>query len=137
MGISIRIEIAAVLGMLQRASDLDTEVLLDLGAEFLLSRIQQRFRAEVAPNLEPWVPSRAALREGRKTLYRTGRLFHSIAVEGSGSVERDIAPGVPYAIRHQLGLGVLARPFMGTNSEDEQMLVDLIQTRAQQMLAGE
>lgn len=137
MEISLEIAYTTVLARLQTLNNgLKRDVLLEV-SEYLLEQIQKRFLAETDPEGRPWVPSRAAIREHRRTLYDTHRLFHSIAIEDIFGDARQIATDVPYAIKHQLGIGVIARPFMGVTAADEQAAVDLITKRIRERVGGE
>lgn len=136
MDVSLEVSFSTVLARLQSAEEgFKTDILLEI-SNFLLDRIQKRFLAEKSPDGTPWVPSRAAIREGRRTLYKSGRLFHSIAVEDRHGDAREISTDVPYAIKHQLGIGVIARPFMGVTSEDEKAAVEMVTKKVMEAFGG-
>lgn len=135
MQIDLQIEFSEALQRLQTAERrLDKNKLLEEGANYLLARIEARFLAQVAPDGTPWIPSQAAIREHRRTLFKTGRLFYSLAVEDQVGDTRAVGTDVPYALKHQLGIGVIARPFLGTNAADEAGVTALIQRRVGEMI---
>lgn len=92
--------------------------ILDESEAILLNRIRARFLSEEGPDNKPWMKSKAALKEGRKTLFKTGTLFHSIQAFKRGRNERAIGTDVYYAVYHQFGKGDAHRPFLGFNDED-------------------
>lgn len=112
--------------------------ILDEAGALLLSRIRQRFLAEVDPNGKPWFPSNAAIWRKKRgygggTLFDTGRLFHSIQLHKVGD-DREISTDVPYAPDHNFGIGQVLRPFMGYSAEDVDLMERLIVLRIQQAL---
>lgn len=122
----IGVEVSSEVGKWLRksAESLDYDKILDDAAELLLDRIQTRFMAEVDPDGKPWLPSRAAIRERRPTLYKTGKLFRSIRILPERGMERHIASvGVPYAIKHQEGIGVVKRRFLGFDRKGQDLKV--------------
>jgi phage virion morphogenesis protein len=132
--------VLAILQALDKA--LDTTEILDEGAAVLLARNRQRFLAQVDPDNQPWPPSKAALKraltgKGGGTLFRTGRLFHSIQLARSTFSERFIGTDVPYAKYHQdRSQYPSARIFMGFNEDDVSVLNRLVIRRVQNGLAG-
>jgi phage gpG-like protein len=124
MAFSVRLRLDAA-PALQAVADVEqrlthlTPVLEDI-RERLLRSVQQNFAAGGRPM--PWKPSRRALSEpGGKTLIKTGILKNSI----TGQVERNavrIGTNISYAPKHQFGLGVVARPFLLVQVEDEQYI---------------
>jgi phage gpG-like protein len=98
---------------------------LDKAAAVLLNRQRTRYRDQIDPNLVPWIPSKASLRRrllgGTGTLWKTGRLFHSIQLHRVGENDRAISTDVPYARFHQTGQGVTMRMFLGFNADDQSM----------------
>lgn len=118
--------------------DYEEEDIIQGAAELALSRVLSRFRKEVDPDGRPWVPSAAAIREHRPTLQDTLRLYRSIRIyPGDDSESRNIETrGVPYAVKHQNGIGVIQRRFMGFDQagEDERAIVEYIEGRVNQIL---
>lgn len=122
--------------------------ILDEAEAVLLNRIRTRFLAETDPDGKKWEPSKAALKRkaggytwsnGRKvtgtgTLFASGVLFHSIQAFASSPTSRDIATDVPYARRHQYGIGVEVRPFLGFSDLDGKVIERLIALRVQGIL---
>lgn len=109
-------ELRDKLKALQKA--LNVTDILDESEAILLNRIRARFLSEEGPDNIPWVKSKAALDEGRKTLFKTGTLFHSIQAFKRGRNGRAIGTDVHYAVYHQFGQGPAHRPFLGFNDED-------------------
>jgi hypothetical protein len=113
---------------------LDTEAILDEGAAVLFNRQRTRFLQQVAPTGIPWLPSFAAIRHRRATLYDTGKLFRSIQLFASGPNQRSIgtdvtdSEGFPYGEALQYGWGNLVpREFLGFNEdEDVPYMLDLV-----------
>lgn len=56
-----------------QAAGRDTEPLMLAIAQTMMQSTQRRFDAQRAPSGAPWTPSKAALKEGRKTLIKTRR----------------------------------------------------------------
>lgn len=114
------------------SDQLDVDEIMDDGAQFMLDRLLTRFLAEKDPDGKPWPPSRAAIREHRRTLYKSGRLFRSIhIVPGNGETRFIRSDGVPYAEKHQFGIGVIQREFLGFDRKgtDHLALSNFIQQR--------
>lgn len=116
----------------------------------LTENARLRFSDEVSPDLIPWKPSKRAINQGGKTLRDTGNLLASITHE---VLSDGVAYGtnVPYATTLHFGatikasgseyltfrvpgggwakkreVEIPARPFIGLDTEDKQMVVDLI-----------
>lgn len=118
---------------------LDSTVMLDEAGALLLNRIRTRFLAETDPFGVKWIPSQAAIRRRKKkgtgTLFRSGRLFHSIQLAGSGPNERVIKTDVPYGKHHQFGTPKLpVRMFLGFNDPDARAVERLLQLRLNKIL---
>jgi len=116
---------------------LDTEAMLDDTMTLLLSRIRKRFLAEEAPDGTKWIESTSGARRrakgGTGTLFDTGRLFHSIQAHTKGPNYRAISTDVPYARKHQEGLGgEVKRVFLGFSTEDESLVHKLIARRIEE-----
>ena len=111
-------------------------------AEVVLSHTQERFHQEYSPDGVPWLPSRAAIEEGRHTLFKGGYLFDALE-DTSGDDFAAVgvqATGGParYAAIHQFGgtirprraralktpfgprgsVTMPARPFLGIEERD-------------------
>lgn len=98
--------------------------ILDESEAILLNRIRARFLAEQNPNNLQWKRSQAAIKENRKTLFKTGTLFHSIQAYKIGRNTRSIGTDVFYAKYHQFGTPTLPiRAFLGMN-EDDLMIIE-------------
>jgi phage gpG-like protein len=85
-----------------------SELLDSIGALWL-SRLRKTFIEGKAPDGTPWVESAAARRRAaagltaKKTLFDTGKLYHSIQLFRIGPSKRRIATDVTYAGKHQYG----------------------------------
>ena len=117
----------------------DTTAILDEAGAVLLNRIRTRFLAEEDPDNVKWIPSKAAIKRrakgGTGTLFKTGRLFRSIQLAGTGPNQREINTDVPYASKHQLGLdGLPKRVFLGFNENDAHIIERLLKIRAKRIL---
>ena len=137
VGISGTDTLSEKLAIVQEALDIDK--VADQGAALLLHRIRERFLKQVGPDKIPWVPSFAALRRARTgrgggTLFNTGRMFHSIQVFTMGPGSRDIGTDVPYAPKHNFGIGQIRRQFLGFNDDDVTAVTDAIIFKVQQAL---
>lgn len=109
---------------------LDRREILDESGAVLLNIIRTRYRAEVSPEGEKWKRSKAAIREGRATLFRTGRLFHSLQLSSSGPDSRTIGTDVPYGKYHQFGTKkMVRRMFLGFNDRDAEIIEALLVAR--------
>lgn len=114
---------------------LNVTEILDESEAILLNRIRARFLAETDPDNKPWRKSKAALVEGRATLFKTGTLFHSIQAFKRGVDERAIGTDVFYARFHQFGKGPMLRPFLGFNGEDLTIIEFRVVQRIKEALA--
>lgn len=134
------LEIIGLEGVLNKVgkliSAIDQVEILDEAEAILLNRTRGRFLAEVDPDGVAWRPSYAGMRRrargGTGTLFDTGRLFHSIQAYRVGANERDIGTDVPYGRKHQLGIGVVQRRFLGISQED----LSIITARVVQRVTG-
>lgn len=121
---------------------LDTTEILDESAAILLARNRRRFLRQVDPDEQPWPQSKAALKraltgKGGGTLFKTGRLFHSIQLARSTFSDRFIGTDVPYAKYHQdRSAYPSARVFMGFNDSDVSVVNRLVIKRIKDGLAG-
>ena len=118
------------------ASKVNTNEMLDAAGAMLLNRTRQRYLAELNPDKVPWLPSKAGLKRrlmgGTGTLFKTGRLFHSIQLHKVSNNERSISTDVPYAKFHQWGI----RKFLGFNNEDQHMFTRVVETMLARALAN-
>ncbi|MDJ0705110.1 MAG: phage virion morphogenesis protein [Leptolyngbyaceae cyanobacterium MO_188.B28] len=115
----------------QRTSNL-RPVLAEIGEE-MLRRTDLRFEREEDPSGVKWRPLSArtiAWKQANsrilKRLQSTGRLRASITYR----VESDrviIGTNVSYAYKHQLGVGVPQRQFLGINQADEDEIIAILQ----------
>jgi phage gpG-like protein len=106
------------------------EVLFEETHAILLNRIRTRFRDGTDPHGIPWVESMAAKKRkslgiGNKTLFDTGRLFHSIQAY-KNKTGYAIGTNVPYAVYHQRGEGQVTRVFLGFSSDDSDIIKSLL-----------
>lgn len=114
---------------------LDVTEILDESETILLNRIRTRFLAETDPDGNKWVPSKRALRTGGKTLFLTGRLFHSLQAYAKGLDTRAIGTDIPYAPKHQYGLdGLPVRAFLGFNDDDLSVVEKRVMQRVEEAL---
>lgn len=127
-------EAGVQLKLLRLAQAINEPGVLDEAGAFLLNVMRQRYRAEVNPDNEKWVPSKAAIRESRRTLFDTGRLFHSIQLYATGQNERAIGTDVPYAKYHQNPVSGIKRQFLGFNENDAELTERLLIRRIQRFL---
>lgn len=127
--------------LLQVERSLAGEGLLDELGAALLNRQRTRFLDEVDPDEVPWIPSRAGERRRARgdtgTLFDTGRLFHSIQLVTTGPNERLIQTDVPYAERHQEGIGVIKRMFLGFGDSDVEFTNLFIEATLVELLGGQ
>ncbi len=139
---------AALNRLVLDASD-KAELFNEIGIN-LVENARLRFSDEVSPDLIPWKPSHRAVNQGGKTLRDTGNLMASLTHE---VLSNGVAYGtnVPYATTLHFGatikasgtdyltfrvpgggwakkreVEIPARPFIGLDTEDEQVVVDLI-----------
>lgn len=124
--------------------------LLDQIGINMVENTRLRFGDQVSPDGQAWAPSLRAINEGGETLRDTGHLLGSFAHQASGD---SVAWGtnVPYAMPLHFGATIQAvngpylkfkvpggawaqkkevtlpaRPFLGMDSDDEQLVVDII-----------
>jgi phage virion morphogenesis protein len=120
-------------------SALATREILDASGAFTLHRIRERYLRQEAPDGTTWVESYAAKRRKAKgkdggTLFDTGRLFHSITLGRATKNTRSIFTNVPYGRRHQHGLGIIKRKFLGFNESDELGVEALLRAKIKGLL---
>ena len=117
--------------------ELDTERLEDEASAILLNRIRTNFLAERDPEGNPWKPSKAGIarraKGGTGTLYKTGNLFRSIQLSAKGS-SRAIGTNVAYGEKHQLGIGVEQRIFLGVTQADAELYEKFLLKRIKKAL---
>lgn len=125
---------------------LDNQDILDEAGAFFLGRVRTRYLSEVAPNGNPWAPSKAAIDRrlggGSGTLFDTGRLFHSIQLSAESSNDlRVISTDVPYAPFLHFGFihwkskqQVGPWPFMGLSAEDADIFSRLLKLRVEKAI---
>lgn len=115
----------------EMGQDLSDNRVADAATALVLDANRKRFLAETDPDDQPWVPSKAGAarraKGGTGTLFDTGTLFHSIqAFRASGGVA-EIGTNVPYARKHQEGIGVEKRVFLGISENDTERVLDLVE----------
>lgn len=136
--ISFEIDDSEVRRILDRIGEIDGDVpyLLQSIGEAVESHVQTRFEEERGPD-GPWPPSLRALETGGKTLTKDGLLGNSMTVQLSADgTEVQVGTNTPYANIHQFGgragrnLASLipARPFLGIDDEQEDVIRDAIRT---------
>lgn len=119
---------------LEKAVNVDD--VADQAAAIVLNRTRTRFLDQVDPDGHQWPESYAAkhrreIGRGGGTLFDTGRLFHSIHVDHRGPGDRAVTTNVPYAGKHNYGIGVVRRTFMGVNADDQAIIRALLIKRLQ------
>lgn len=131
-------EVEVALGRISAA--LDPVGILDEASALVLNRIRARFKAETDIEDRPWAPLKRKtvlerIRKGfgpRPILFRTGNLYHSIQLSRLGETSREIKTDVEYAGYLQFGGEHLpARPFLGINQQDIDLVTALIVRRVQ------
>lgn len=97
--------VRAMLGRLAGFGDGPLFPALDAIGEAMVSATQMRFHDQHGPGGVPWPPSKAALREKRKTLIKTARLVSSITHNLLRGAESGVEWGtnVVYAAMMQMG----------------------------------
>jgi hypothetical protein len=118
----------------------DTTPVLDEAAAVLYNRMRTRFLQQVDPAGIPWLPAFAAKKTGRNTLFKTGKLFHSLQLYADSPDSRAIgsnvtsSKGFPYGMAHQYGWGKLPpRVFLGFSvSQDVPWVLQLVQKRLEE-----
>ncbi len=137
-GASITFDSQVVLDTLRRAADAidDPElVLMDVG-EYLLIAHQARFDAQISPDGTPWAALRpryarrkARLRPGKPILQFDGLLRGTMRYSVDEGTLR-FGTDRPYGARQQFGdglgdSGIIARPWLGVSSSDEDQILQL------------
>ncbi len=110
--------VAAVLGQL---ADFDPAPAYDEMGQYLVSEVQQLFRASTAPDGTPWKPSRRAALAGGKTLVDRGHLRDSYTSEVTAE-GLSVGSGDKRARIHQHG-GVIrpvSAPYLMFRGADDQ-----------------
>lgn len=94
----------------------------------LKNSTRARFFFSKEPDGDTWVPSKAAEKEGRRTLVKSGRLRDSVATNVIGDkIEIGIPSSTIYGKKFQLGEdGQIKREFLGVSNEDERTIVTII-----------
>lgn len=109
---------------------IDRDKILDEATALMLNVMRQRFQAQKDPDNISWIPSKAAQRENRNTLFKTGRLFRSIQAFKTSEDERAIGTDVPYAVYHQKANPPrIRRAFLGFNDGDAALTEELLRRR--------
>lgn len=156
MSIAVRITTrsSGLLGVLSRlALDPDDKSdLLDVIGINMVENTRLRFSDQVAPDGTAWEPSLRAINEGGDTLRDKGVLLNSIThAQDANGVEW--GTNVPYALPLHFGatihavngpylkfkvpggawaqkaeVTIPARPFLGMDSDDEQLVIDIIES---------
>lgn len=156
MSLGVRINIpddSAVLSALSQLalSGSDKTALLDEIGINLVENARLRFIDQTDPDGNPWKQSARAAAQGGETLRDTGRLMNSIT-HSVGSDFVEYGTNVAYAMPLHFGAEIRAvnapylkfkiagrwanvkevtlpaRPFIGLSTEDEQLVVDIIET---------
>lgn len=113
-------------------ADMDTSTLMPRLGEYLQRSVQDRFKAQAAPDGTPWetLAPRTAKRKkynANKVLTERGFLRRGIhyQVTAPGTVE--VGSNLVYAATHQFGRGnIPARPFLGLSTHDEQEIFAIV-----------
>jgi len=88
----------------------------------LMRSIMRNFRVGGRP--DKWKPSQRAILTGGTTLVKSGQLKRSI----NPSATREsviIGTNIEYARKHHYGIGVIARPFMVIQEEDDVEILEI------------
>ena len=100
--------------------------------QFLLASIDLGFENETNPDGIPWKPNSPGIRRYKqskgyilKVLQATGRMRASINYRVSGN-ELTVGTNVSYAYKHQLGIGVPKREFLGISEENNKAIVSIL-----------
>jgi phage virion morphogenesis protein len=128
------IEVELKYSDLLAALTIDTTAIVEQVSKALLENTLARFKAEMSPTGVKWVPSKAAIRRKAKgisggTLYNTGALFSSIKIVGRGVKGSSIVSTSPYASKHQFGIDVIAREFLGVSDSDISTVNNILKAR--------
>lgn len=132
---------------IQIATGNTTEV-LDQAAAIILNRVRSRFLEAKDPEGVMWPASQGAKDRasplgqtvGAKTyldgltLFRSGKLFHSIKAGKPSKNSRSIFTNVIYAKAHNEGIGQVKRVFLGFSTGDVDILFKLAQKRLDEAL---
>lgn len=132
---------------IQLATGNTTEV-LDEAAAIMLNRIRGRFLEAKDPDGNMWPASQGAKDRatplgqtvGTKTyldgltLFRSGKLFHSIKAGKPSNSSRSIYTNISYGKYHNDGLGQVKRVFLGFSTQDVDILFKLAQKRLDEAL---
>lgn len=94
----------------------------------LKNTTRARFFFSKDPLGRGWIPSRAALREHRRTLVKSGRLRDSIDSDVVGdNIEIGIPRATIYGKKFQLGEdGQEKREFLGVSEQDKKIIMKII-----------
>lgn len=116
----------------------DPQEILDQGSTIMLNRIRGRFLDTKNPDGTTWPESEASKRRkksGRdgKTLFNTGKLFHSIQPRKPSKYSRSIYTDKPYASYHNEGVGQVKRIFLGFSEGDVNVLLLLVKRRLEEL----
>jgi phage virion morphogenesis protein len=105
-----RAQLGRAAGGLERLSRVlgDLWSTMDKIGAYLVSSVQRRFQAGVAPDGSPWVPSIRAATQGGKTMMLSGQLAASLAHE-AGRDQVEVGSNKVYAGIHQLGGTIFAK----------------------------
>jgi len=123
---------AQLIALFNRVASADITRAMDSAGAVLLNRIRIRFLKQVNTEGQPWKPSYGSILRKQTgqdggTLFDTGALFHSIQLSAPAPNERMISTDIPYAKKHQEGLGEEKREFLGISKEDSQVITAVLQ----------
>lgn len=108
-----------------------TQPLNEIG-QYLLASIDLGFENETNPDGIPWKPNSPGIRAYKKSkgyilkvLQATGKMRGSInyAVSGNRLV---VGTNVSYAYKHQLGVGVPKREFLGISEVNNKAIIEIL-----------
>lgn len=134
-------ELQETLKRLQEVVD-DLEPTMQQIGEYLLIATDARFEKEISPDGRKWQPlSRMAIEEKKATgkilkiLQRTGLMRSRIAYQ---TTKDSVTLGVndEKAAKHQLGIGVPKREFIGISEQDRQEILLIIEDSIQDAING-
>ncbi len=159
MSVTYRIEIddrqvQSALDRLIAAGQSPREIMRDIAA-YGESSTRDRFKEGVAPDGSAWKPSWRVQERGGKTLIDSGRLVNSITSD-SGDDYAEWGSNAIYAAIHQAGgeirpktakslffrtpggegrklqkVTIPARPYLGINEQDEENIIDIVNSHLQ------
>ena len=116
--------------ILAKTGDL-TQPLNEIG-QYLLASIDLGFENETNPDGIPWKPNSPGIRAYKKSkgyilkvLQATGRMRGSINYAVSNNQLR-VGTNVSYAYKHQLGVGVPKREFLGIGEKDNKAIIEIL-----------